>query len=230
MPGVALLDTPGYNASDISTQQEHRDSMRSRKALNSADHLVWLISAREPLLTSTDQRFIQNLNLSGEITVIVNKCDQIAEVYNSPDPEHSAPVENIRKDFDAAGIRVSSIIPYCAREPEWNGGKTKVTEFLHRVADGKKSAQERTAEMEEILTDLEKKFEQTLRNRFTRSITDIDACIDATDNPLELASLVHLRGLMGYERSNTRKDYDMFTACASRIRNWVNNRGTAAHE
>lgn len=225
--GVALVDTPGYNPSDDATQQEYRDASRSRAALNSVDHLVWLISAKEPTLTDSDRRFIESLNLSGDITVIVNKCDQQPEVFASEAPEQSAPIENIRKNFEEAGIRCASIIPYSAREPDWRGGKGKIIGFLQKVSQGNKSAQARLDEMEKILSDIDERFQDALNNRHVASINEIIACIDGADNPLALSSLAKLRGRMGFERSNLAKDYAEFTSLAAQIRNWVDQRNMA---
>lgn len=225
--GVALVDTPGYNPSDVATQQEYSDGSRSRDALNSVDHLVWLISAKEPLLTDSDQRFIKSLNLSGEITVIVNKCDLVGEIETSENPEQSDPIENIRRNFEEAGIRVSSIIPYSARKPEWNGGKAKIIDFLQKVSQGNKSAEERREEVEKILSDIEKKFQAKLKNLHADSINDIVTCIDVSVNPLALSSLAKLRGLMGFERSNLAKDHADFTSLAAKIRNWMDQRSKA---
>lgn len=219
--GVALLDTPGYNASDVSTQQEHRDNMRSQRALSSVDHLVWIISAKEPLLTNTDRCFIQNLKLSGEITVIVNKCDQVPEVAMSPEPESSAPIQNIKRGFAEAEISVSAIIPYCAREPEWHSGRVRVLRVLQQLSEKKKSARDRESELENIIASYEQQFKKLLQNRFISEMSEIDACIDSSQNPLELSALTQLRGMVGFERSNLRNNCKIFNDGAKCLCNWL---------
>lgn len=225
--GVALLDTPGYNSSDIATRQEYSDGSRSREALNSVDHLVWIIDAKEPQFNPKDRLFIESLNLSGEVTVIVNKCDEKIEIRKSTDPEHSEPINHFRDSFKKAGIPCSSIIPYSARHPEWNDGKGKLIAFLQKVSQGSKSADERRKEVEKILSDIDKKFQDALKHLHIDSINDISACIDGSDNPLALSSLVSFRGLMGFERSNLAKDYEEFTSLAANIRSWVEQRNMA---
>lgn len=225
--GVALVDTPGYNPGNVATRQEHSDGSRSREALNSVDHLVWLIDAKEPLLNPKDREFIESLNLSGEITVIVNKCDHKPEIYTSTDPERSDLINHIRENFEEAGIPFSAIIPYSAKHPEWNDGKSKIIDFLQKVSQGSKSADERRKEVEKILSDIDKKFQDEVKNRHIDSINDIVGCIDATENPLALSSLARLRGLMGFERSNLSRDYAEFTTLAAQIRNWIEQRKMA---
>lgn len=222
--GVSLLDTPGYNASDVATRQQHRDNVRSQEALNSADHLIWIISARNPLLSKTDERFIRDLNLSGELVIIVNKCDEVAEVFNSTTPDTSGPIENIKRDFREAGLQYSTIIPYCARQPDWNNGKVKILDFLRRAATGKNSAQERIAEMENILNEIKKDFDNTLLHKFIKDRKEIDKYVNADPNPFELNSLAKVRGLMGYELSNLRHDRDVFNGCAKDIHTWLKKR------
>lgn len=223
--GVALLDTPGYNASDISTQQEYRDNMRSHKALSSVDHLVWMISAREPLLSKTDRRFIEELDLSGKIAIIVNKCDQVPEVYNSTEPENSKPIENIKNNFADAGIPFSTIIPYCAREPKWNDGKIKIIDFLNTIVKSKEHSVQCDEKAEEIINNINNQFSDLLNELFINEIAEIDECIDDSLNPLELCSLARLRGIMGLERANLQRDSESFARNAKTLLNWIQKQG-----
>lgn len=225
---IALLDTPGYNASDVATLQEYTDKRRSLKALRSVDHLVWLISAKEPLLSRTDAIFIKNLNLSGKVTVIVNKCDHVCDIFQSPKPDSTDCIVKIRRCFDEEGIACESVIPYCAKEPDWNGGRQRVLDFLKKAAASKKYAEDRGAQLEKIIEDLKKEFKNTLNSMSIAEMEEIDAYVDAASNPLELQSLVRLRGLMGFERSNLEYDHSIFDACSVTLLQWIRQQQTSA--
>lgn len=225
---IALLDTPGYNASDVATLQEYKDKGRSRRALRSVDHLVWLISAKEPLLNSTDANFIKSLNLSGEVTVVVNKSDQVREIFQSSNPDNTDCIENIRRNFDQAGIACNAVIPYCAREPEWNKGRERLLEFFGKAAESKKNAEDRGKQLEHILEEIENDFKLMLSTMSVAEMEEIDSYVDASSNPLELQSLVKIRGLMGFERSNLRHDFSIFKACSSKLALWINQQQAPA--
>ena len=217
--GVALLDTPGYTGNDIATQQDYRDIMRSRKALSSVDLLVWLMSANEPTLGNTDINFIRELDVSGKIAIIVNKCDQKKETWNSPEPEKSVIFESIKKSFVDAGIPYSIMIPYCAKDPDWNDGKIKIINLLNSVVKSKADT------ADEIIDDIDKQFDALLKKQFIGDILKIDKCIDDSLNPLELSSLVRLRGMMGLERANLQRDREIFNLNAKVLLNWIQKQG-----
>ncbi|UTF51818.1 dynamin family protein [Desulfomicrobium sp. ZS1] len=225
---IALLDTPGYNASDVATLQEYTDKRRSLKALRSVDHLVWLISAKEPLLSRTDANFIKNLNLSGKVTVIANKCDQVCDIFQSANPDNTDCIKKIRRCFDEAGIACDAVIPYCAKDPEWNGGRKRVLDFLTKAASSKQYAEDCGAQMDIILTELKNEFENMLSSMSIAEMEEIDTYVDASSNPLELQSLVRLRGLMGFERSKLLYDHSIFNACAATLSQWIKQQQMSA--
>lgn len=75
--------------------------------------------------------------------------------------------------------------------------------------------------MENIIASYEQQFEKLLQNRFISEMSEIDACIDSSQNPLELSALTQLRGMMGFERSNLQNDYKIFNDGAKYLRNWL---------
>ena len=226
--GVSLLDTPGYNKADTATMQEHHDKMRSQNALRSADHLVWIIDAQQPLLTNDDARFINELELSGEITVILNKCDMYGDIYEYPDPDLSDRVQSVKKSLEDQNVPYTAVIPYSAAVPEWNNGRAKIISFLEKVADGKKSGQERVVQLNEIIYKIMNTFKTQLDDYHKDEIAKIDAYIDASINPLELGTLVQTRGLFGFERASLANDYKIFATAADILQKWIQRKMEAA--
>lgn len=217
---VTLLDTPGYNASDAKALQEHSDLERSRVALSSIDHLVWLISAEEPLLSDKDARFIRLLNLAGTVTVIVNKCDIIDSIAQSPNPDSTPQLESIRKGFEKAGISYTTVIPYSAREPEWNDGRRKILDALSKVSSKKKN-ESRFADLENILNTVKEMFQTTLSKDYSMMMQEFDRAIDASANVLDLQAVARLRAVTGIERANLQHDAQLFEKCTKELAEWL---------
>lgn len=210
--GVSLLDTPGYDKADTATAQQHHDRLRSQTALSSVDHLVWVIDASAPMLSQSDADFIRDLKLTGEITVILNKCDLHGDIFNCANPDGNSRVASVKENMEKQKIPYSAVIPYSAAEPEWNNGRSKIISFLGRVASGKKSGQERIAQMDHICQRINKQFAGMLDTYHKDELAKIDECIDASNNPLELRAIAEMRGLLGFERAILEHDYRVYSA------------------
>lgn len=225
---VSLLDTPGYNKADTATMQQHHDKMRSINALSSVDHLVWVIDAQQPVLTGTDANFINDLELSGEITVILNKCDMYGDIFQNPNPENDARVESVRQSLKKQNVPYTAVIPYSASMPDWNNGRAKIISFLEKLAKGKKSGQERVAQMDAIVRQIQDMFKAGHEYYHKDELAKIDACMEASINPLELASMAQMRGLIGFERAALASDGKFFDMSAAELRKWIKGQMEAA--
>lgn len=218
---IALLDTPGYNASDGGTQQEHTDRARSLSALRSVDHLMWIISAEEPLLSKTDSTFIKKLNVPGTITVILNKCDLNSNIYYSKNPELTNEIKKIKEGFKEAGIKYSKIIPYTAKESDWKNGRQEILSTLKKIS-GERFRENRITQLNNIISSINKEFNNTLSQMSNNNkLKEIDNSIDSSPNPLALQALVRLRGIMGYEYANIQQDANNFKELSSKILSWA---------
>jgi GTP-binding protein EngB required for normal cell division len=224
---IALLDTPGYNASDNGATQEHTDQERSRIALSSIDHLVWLISAGEPLLSDKDARFINGLNLANPVTVVVNKCDLIESIEQSDEPESTSQIQHIREDFKKAGIAYTTVIPYIARKPDWNNGREEILSNLRSIST-RINNENRITELEAIISTINKYFQEILSTKYSKMMQKFDSAIDQYPNVFDLKALAHLRSLTGVERANLQHDAQVFEKHSKELVQWVRNKQSVA--
>lgn len=219
--GVALLDTPGYNASDNATKQEYKDRDRSSKALKSVDHLIWLVSAKEPLISKTDIGFLRELSIKAKMTVIVNKCDLVPDIYQEAHPENSKPIQNILNDLKKYQLPCDTLILYNARKPEWNDGKNKLLTLLQNIAKSKKQTENRVTQLSNEIGKLKEAFQQQIEQRNSEKIAKIDNSISNALNTFQQGALVRMRGILKLEQFNLQHDGTMFNRHADQILNWA---------
>lgn len=76
---IALLDTPGYTKHENEAWHERTDANIARSQLNSAQFIIWLISAEDGCITEDDIQFLSNLRTEIPKLVLVNKSDTKTE-------------------------------------------------------------------------------------------------------------------------------------------------------
>lgn len=76
---IALLDTPGYTKHESETWHERTDANIARSQLNSAQFIIWLISAEDGCITEDDIQFLSSLHAEIPKLVLVNKSDTKTE-------------------------------------------------------------------------------------------------------------------------------------------------------
>lgn len=71
---LALLDTPGYDKPD-GDAHALTDEQIARQQLSQADHVVWLVNARNGGLRGGDIRFLRSLQLRQPVFFVLTQCD-----------------------------------------------------------------------------------------------------------------------------------------------------------
>ena len=74
---IAFLDTPGYSKYDTENYSERTDENIAKVQLNSADYIVWFLSAENGTLSNSDIEFLKDIYDTIPIYIIINKCDKI---------------------------------------------------------------------------------------------------------------------------------------------------------
>lgn len=72
---IVLLDTPGYNKSDIDATDALSDEYLSSKQLKAIDRLIWLVDIDNGTIQDKDLQFINKLVTDKPILFIFNKAD-----------------------------------------------------------------------------------------------------------------------------------------------------------
>lgn len=120
---LALLDTPGYSKAETSNYSKKTDEKIARTQLNSANFILWFVSADSGTITNSDIEFLRSLNQAIPKLVIVNKADKLM-----PD-ELDEVVDKIRATLQMKGIQVLDVLMDSSEEPE-DYDREKLLEYL----------------------------------------------------------------------------------------------------
>lgn len=106
---LALLDTPGFSKDD-GQANSLADALIAREQLAQADHIVWLVSARNGSLRLDDIRFLQSVGHPRPVFFIVTQADLQAD---SAIPELMRSVEQaaVKAGIACAGVMAWSAPP-----------------------------------------------------------------------------------------------------------------------
>lgn len=116
---IALLDTPGYSASED-------DSNMAMKGIIKADNIIWVVDMANGTINDKDLKFLKKEELNGkDILIVFNKADSPLkrEIPNI--------VEKSKIQLDDMGIDYKDIVVYSAKHPEdYSEGKRKLFDFF----------------------------------------------------------------------------------------------------
>jgi TPR repeat protein len=139
---LALLDTPGYDKPD-GEPHSLTDEQIARQQLSQADHVVWLVNARNGGLRDGDTRFLRSVNLRGPVFFVVTQCDV----------QNTSALPGILRDVEAAamsaGIACAGVMGWAAPQGERQGrivGGIDIAQWLDsldlqpRLTDKRRSA------------------------------------------------------------------------------------------
>lgn len=73
---IALLDTPGYTKPEEDSHSMRTDASIARAQLNSAQFIVWLVSAEDGTIKEDDLTFLATLNRDIPRLILINKADK----------------------------------------------------------------------------------------------------------------------------------------------------------
>ncbi len=120
---LALLDTPGYSKAEINKYSAKTDEKIARTQLNSANFILWFVSADNGTITNSDIEFLRSLNQAIPKLVVVNKADKLM-----PD-ELDEVLNKIRDTLQMKGIQVLDVLADSSEEPE-DYDREKILEYM----------------------------------------------------------------------------------------------------
>jgi len=120
---ISFLDTPGYSKPESENYSKKTDENIARTQLNSANFILWFISAEEGTITDEDIKFLQSLNSDIPFAVIVNKSDKRGE------SDISEIVGLVKQNLTNRGIFPLDVIPFSCRYPD-KFGKEQIQKLL----------------------------------------------------------------------------------------------------
>ena len=215
-PGIALLDTPGYNKADETVIDAYTDSRKAHDQLRSVDCLIWLLDIQNGTLTQNDIAFIHRLNLDTKALIVVNKCDLKVE------EECNAVVNQVKNDAIAAGINLYDVIPYSSMEPDQYGGKDKILNFFAYARDSRTHAEDLAQEVEDIAKQIDAAF-QKRSDELQSDRNDLGKAIFHSSKVFEIEALVELYGELNSAITDLKQDRARFRSTGQKIVKMINN-------
>jgi TPR repeat protein len=150
---LALLDTPGYDKPD-GDAHALTDEQIARQQLSQADHVVWLVNARNGGLRGGDIRFLRSLELRQPVFFVLTQCDV----------QNTSALPGILRGVEAAaataGIACAGVMGWSAPQGERQGrivGGADIGQWLDgldlqpRLTDKRRSAARLMESMREYL-------------------------------------------------------------------------------
>lgn len=184
---IVLLDTPGYNKSDIDATDALSDEYLSSKQLKAIDRLIWLVDIDNGTIQDKDlQLFINKLVTDKPILFIFNKADL------KTDEEIKKVLSTSKKIIADNHINAFGITAYSSRDKKEYFKKDIISCFFDQAvgdAGRKKGVQEELEEIKKII-------EKMLIDKYEKMIIErnkLGSLILHTNDINEIGTIVQLQ-------------------------------------
>ncbi len=104
---LAFLDTPGYSKADA-RGSHHTDETIALKQLTEADHVMWLLSAKNGSIRQDDLAFLRSLNHPKPIFFVVTQADLVGR------SSINAILHSTAEAIEASGIPCAGLMAWAA--------------------------------------------------------------------------------------------------------------------
>ncbi len=183
---IVLLDTPGYNKSDIDATDALSDEYLSSKQLKAIDRLIWLVDIDNGTMQDKDLQFINKLVTDKPILFIFNKADL------KTDEEIKKVLSTSKKIIADNHINAFGITAYSSRDKKEYFKKDIISCFFDQAvgdAGRKKGVQEELEEIKKII-------EKMLIDKYEKMIIErnkLGSLILHTNDINEIGTIVQLQ-------------------------------------
>lgn len=183
---IVLLDTPGYNKSDIDATDALSDEYLSSKQLKAIDRLIWLVDIDNGTIQDKDLQFINKLVTDKPILFIFNKADL------KTDEEIKKVLSTSKKIIADNHINAFGITAYSSCDKKEYFKKDIISCFFDQAvgdAGRKKGVQEELEEIKKII-------EKMLIDKYEKMIIErnkLGSLILHTNDINEIGTIVQLQ-------------------------------------
>ena len=193
---IALLDTPGYSKTESGRSNDTDDYAIAQRQIDSADHLIWVVSAQAGTINASDIDFLNENSIARDrhrrIYILVNRADdRKSDIKNV--------INQIELAVDRAGLSVYDISAYSSLEEKLYVGRHPRS-WLDDI-----NSEIKYVDWQSIL----KKFWNEIKNKVKDEMS-VYASINKNLRPLFLQSEINGDDLLQVQQSliqiKTRKD------------------------
>ena len=174
---IVLLDTPGYNKSDIDATDALSDEYLSSKQLKAIDRLIWLVDIDNGTIQDKDLQFINKLVTDKPILFIFNKADL------KTDEEIKKVLSTSKKIIADNHINAFGITAYSSRDKKEYFKKDIISCFFDQA-------------VQEELEEIKKIIEKMLIDKYEKMIIErnkLGSLILHTNDINEIGTIVQLQ-------------------------------------
>ena len=104
---LAFLDTPGYSKADTQANAQN-DAAIAQRQLSEADHVLWLLNAKNGSIREDDLNFLRTLNPSQPVFFVVTQADLVGE------SRIQAILSSTQEAINNAGIPCAGLMAWAA--------------------------------------------------------------------------------------------------------------------
>lgn len=184
---LALLDTPGYNKSDVGKKKNFTDAEKAYNQLKTVDYLIWIVDIENGVIHQGDIDFIEDLKIKKPVLIVFNKADKKSK------NEVERIIENSKEILKDKSFPIYDVIAYSASSgTDYYDGKILLS-FINEANSNIAGIENIEDEMNNIITTISKEFSkqksETIKNR-----NCIGEIIYNSEDVMKIRSLVILYG------------------------------------
>lgn len=177
-PGIALLDTPGYNKPETGNDTHDAlsyktDKSRAREQLKKTDYLIWLVDIGNGTLKEDDYAFINNLKLkdTNPVLIVFNKADKKDEDERAIIVKETVDNLDYFADFRCFGVTAYSSKKKCEYDlGDRNHNGNLIADYFDMVAKDDK----RNHDLRQSIKDLEYEMLNWLNKEEKKAKKELD--------------------------------------------------------
>ncbi len=107
---LAILDTPGYSKPEDQNWNERTDANLAKAQLNSANYIIWVVSAEAGVISEDDIKFLDSLDKKIPKYILVSRADKRTE------EDVPKIVDLIKTTLANRGVNVIDVVPFSTRK------------------------------------------------------------------------------------------------------------------
>lgn len=188
-PGIALLDTPGYNNDDEENRGDRLfDEKIAREHLSNCDYIIWLATADNGSLGQSDIAFLNSLHLAHPCLVVLNKADGKTE------GDLRSIITTFKDQLDNAGIAYCGVTAFSSTLNTEYLGATLLSDFIAQACNDEQARQDMKQELLNLQTEWQQ-MNQQKRDALSQTNAPIRRGIVKSESPQYIRSLVEAYSL-----------------------------------
>ncbi|MBE0507806.1 MAG: dynamin family protein [Marinospirillum sp.] len=187
---LALLDTPGYSKPDDKSWSDRTDANLARAQLNSAQFIIWVVSAEAGVISENDLKFLASLRQDIPRLVVISRADK-----RTPEDMQKM-VELVRTTMEQRALPAVAVLPFSSRKKKDYPVKP-IIKHLQRWSAEPRALPFKVNFMSQLA--LFEGFLTTEKKQAQRRLARLNRILTLVDDHAALDDLTELKAIAGAE-------------------------------